>query len=395
MQNYDDYLAPLAEAMDEDYALADPRENAERTLRYSNALYTAAARRELDEVLMARILEAYTADFGDRAAELVSPLLPRWPVRAIRQGEALVITDPGGDGRLVPGDRVMAADGVPIPDYARRVRRRLTSEDPARECWDTALARAEELTLERDGGRFVLRPFAVPLEPGPAVTLSREGGCVLLRIRRLDDPGAIRSGSARCRGAERVIVDLRGCGEGEGSALLPLYELLAGEETELVTPEPGETVRTNYSPRNCARLLALLAPLEEREDETGAAARDHAARIRSLSGRGLLSDASSAERRRIAPACGTAALLTDGYTGSVCRRLLRFASGCALTAGRTPMAGRGTFRALTVPLSPTLRLRLPVSVTDAEDCPAPALQIPWSPEELRRDAVLEAALEAL
>ena len=59
------------------------------------------------------------------------------------------------------------------------------------------------------------------------------------------------------------------------------------------------------------------------------------------------------------------------------------------------MAGRGTFRALTVPLSPTLRLRLPVSVTDAEDCPAPALQIPWSPEELRRDTVLEAALEAL
>ncbi|MCF0121558.1 MAG: hypothetical protein HUJ65_07965, partial [Oscillospiraceae bacterium] len=92
MKAYDDYFAEIINTMERDYALGSVSASEERNIRYSNALLTGAALRELDERMMAQIFSAYIEAFADRNAYIRAPgYISERTVHAVRKDDRLFV----------------------------------------------------------------------------------------------------------------------------------------------------------------------------------------------------------------------------------------------------------------------------------------------------------------
>lgn len=372
--------------------------------------------------MLARALRQFASDMHDRRLRFdcddwvdYRNEEPRFRVRA--QADCLWVTEAERETGLQPGDRILTLNRL-SPEKIRRLLRYngLYSTEPERELWDDYLRMAEHAeVLRADGSRETVSLRHFP-EAGPryAIALDRPAANTLrLRLEWLDREAVaalVRENEAEFAHCERLILDLRRCAGGEPEAVFPLLPWLLDREAtwEALLADEGSYV--NCTARNCELRYRVLRDYEAQltEPEALAALREERAFYLENYGKGLVyKPPLPAEPLSFRPAAHTPSrvvVLTDTRCENEGEELAALCRRCGervVTLGRPTMGSLDCFDPITVSLNEHMRLRYPIAMTKAAfegrgvaDKGLPVdIYIPWTPEELGRDRLLEAALE--
>ncbi len=355
----------------------------------------------LDELLFLRYVNQMLACMGDRhlrfsllPGEGYAPYTVGFFVR--RCGDALYVTQANEETRLRPGDRITAVNGG-TPEHHRRLIQKnfFYADTPEREDWSGLLKMAQSVTVERLG--------ELELAHYPRSDAVRRPSLRFLGSTAMLDPGTLDGGGqaaalitaneAAFSRADHIVWDLRRCDGAAESDIPPLLGWLCTENTserELL----GDTeLYVNYSTRNCALRTAAL------RDIPGAEA--YIRELEAKAGRGFVLESEPGRDTPVRARARRVTVLTDTWCRGAGETLaLAARRGGARLIGRPTMGTLDYCQPLGLVLDGRYLFQWPGAVTrQAREGRGylgrgiePDVYIPFTPEELAHDALLDAAL---
>lgn len=439
--SYGQMFNTIVSTVSHDWAAAGDPAFAERNVPYVGAKLDLINSRSFhgDDATFLRFARYYLRLLGDPNFALVKmggdtrhDWLTGFETRAAE--DTLYVTESWGDDRLRAGDRIVAIDGEPLTNFRSDLRRNaLYGDVPEREDWSHFLRYAGTLEVEyaAGGARSALRPLRLPAQaPRPArpscafdMLEAPDGTAARLSLGELDDPSELESLLAAHHdeivAAERLVLDLRRCAGTPLDAAVALMPYLLDAPTTPAEFLGDQGLYVRYSHRNVQRMVAALETMRDGGYEVdlgdGAEGFDPAAldgeiaSLRALDGAGVVwEDALIPEEWTlpVEPAAGPArvAVLSDVGCRSEGELLLAMAATQrkVVTVGRASLGNSDHQQLLGVNFDDDVFFAYPIGRTRAaaegrgvlgRGVPV-QVHVPWTPEELVRDLVLERALEA-
>ena len=399
--NYQKLFAEIDGILRRDYAGMDECDGLFDPRYYTQAIGQAWNDGLLDELLFLRYVNQMLACTGDRhlrfsllPGEGYEPYTPGFLVR--RCGGALYVTEADGEARLRPGDRITAVNGG-TPEHHRRVIQKnfFYADTPEREDWSGLLKMAQSVSVERLG-EIELRHYSRPAA-ARAPSLRFLGRTAVVDPGTLDGSGRaaalLEENDAALSRAEHIVWDLRRCGGAAEADVTPLLGWLCtrgAAERELL----GDTeLYVNYSQRNCALRIAAL--------RAAGGAEDYIRELEAKTGKGFLPESEPGSAAPVRARAKRVTVLTDTWCSGAGETLaLAARRGGARLIGRPTMGTLDYCQPLGVVLDGRYLFQWPGAVTKQARGGggmkgrgiAPDEYIPFQPEEITRDTLLEAAL---
>ncbi len=374
-KRFDELFGEIVTILRRDYAGADLVGERLDPRYYNQSIGQAWHDDKLDELLFLRHVSQMLACTGDRhlhlelqPSEHYTPWSPGFFTR--RYENALYVTAVTDEDRLVPGDRITAVNGgTPAAHRANIQKNFFYADTPEREDWHGMLKMADSIDVERSDG-------------------SRER-LALARHPRRSPKAAPQVYDAK----GGVILDLRNAADIPDGLFRELLSLVCRRDTPLRELADGD-VYVNYTRFNC---LVKAAGLESVEGAEG-----YLRELREKAGKGLLFEPDEDDTILPGHAGGAAVVLTDTWTrdGAEALSLAAKRAGAYLigrpTLGTIDLCGDVHYA-----LDERYVLTWPTAIAKAASegrgvfgrGVAPDRYIPWTPEECRRDLLLDAAIE--
>ena len=404
-KNYQQLFRDVVTVLRRDYAGKDVMGDRFAPRYYTQAIGQAWNDSRLDDLLFLRFVNQMLACIGDRNLRLslrpgeeYAPHSPGFYTR--RYGDDLYVTAVTAETELSPGDRITAINGGSPAKHKSLIQKDFfRGSVPEREDWNGLLKMADILTVARpDGisGQVALKhhPPAPPVLTPAAETW--DDGTVYLRPGPFDpgaDTAAFLEAHAEALGAARaLILDLRNGRGTEEDEILPLLPYLCREDTPLKNLL-DDTVAVNHSRLNCILKAAGLPDVPE--------ARDYIAELAARADTGFAEESLDFEDAVVgALAPETVVVLTDTWCRDAAETLALAAKRAgAHLIGRETLGTIHTLAPVSYELDERYVLTWPTALSKAAfdggvypgEGVRPSDYIPWTPEELTRDLLLEAA----
>lgn len=404
-KNYQQLFRDIVTILRRDYAGKDIMADRFAPRYYTQAIGQAWNDSRLDDLLFLRFVNQMLACIGDRNLRLslrpngdYAPWSPGFYTR--RYGDDLYVTNLTAESELSPGDRITAINGgSPAKHKALIQKDFFRGSVPEREDWNGLLKMADILTVTHaDGsaGQMALKHH--PPAP-PALTPAMESwddGTVYLRPGPFEtgaDTAAFVEAHAETLGAAKALVlDLRNGRGTEEEEIYPLLPYLCKVDTPL-KDLLDESVVVNHSRLNCILKAAGLQDIPE--------AADYIAELAAKADTGFAEESLDFEDAVVgALAPKTVVVLTDTWCRDAAETLALAAkrAGSHLI-GRETLGTIHTLSPVSYELDERYVLTWPTALSKAAhegdiypgEGVHPAKDIPWTPEELTRDLLMEAA----
>ena len=405
---------------------------------YHTYVFTHFRYQDLTYEMLVRSLHQFIGDLHDRHIKLLCDdwidyrnLAMKYRVRATE--DTLYVTSADPETGLMAGDKILQIQGM-TPQKVRKLTRNncFYSRYPERELWGGYLRMAESLLVEHaDGKRETMRMKLFPasehvLSPSQAYPISfwqipcKNGSAVCLQLQRMDSEvisNICQKYKDEIAHAALLILDLRRCIGGDEGAGWELFPYLIDKETSLQELLGDEGSYVLCTKENCAlrisqlqtyaQQLASLDSGEPADKEALAMIESEIRFYRENMGKGLtFRPADSIDDENITPASEAPArivVLTDTFCENEGEQ---FVSMCRRCGKKVTLLGRPTMGTLdyddniNLQVHPHMTLSYPIRMTKAahdgrgisEKGIAPDIYIPWTPDEIHRDILLERTL---
>lgn len=344
----------------------------------------------------------------------------KYRVRAYE--DVLYVTRAEPETGLVPGDQILEIQHM-SPERVRKYTRHncFYSREPERELWGGYLRMATHLLVKHPDG--TVEDMHVPVFPAENVsypiTFEELGnGVVCLKfcsLYRADVSQLIHDHEAQIRNAKKLIIDLRQCIGGEDGAGWELFPYAVDKETKIsdLLNEEGSYVLCTRE--NCGIRIQVLqqaiAALRGAEDAADAQelqlASEELKFYQEHYGQGMVFvPAPEVEEEIISPAQEAPekiVVLTDTFCeneGETLVSMLRRCGSKVTVIGRPTMGTLDFYDCIHLQINEHMRLSYPIRMTKAafegrgiaeKGIPVDRY-IPWTPEEIGKDLILEEAL---
>lgn len=371
--------------------------------------------------MLARSLHQFAADMQDRhlrfaCEDWVDYRNTRVRFRVRAQKEALWVTEAAPETGLVPGDKILAVQRM-TPEQIRHYMRYngFYSRVPERELWGGYLSMAANAEVEHADGRretLPIRQFPAEEEPYCVAFRMLDPGTSYLKLERMDRRAMdtlLAEHAAEIEASHKLILDLRRCVGGDEDACWDLLPYLVDRKiswSELIADE-GSYV--NCSGTNCELRYRILSDYEKTltDPEQIAIVQEERRFYLDNYGKGLCFKAPAPlEDLSVRPAekaPGKIVLLTDTFCedeGELFAAMVQRCGSKVMTIGRPTMGTLDTFDPITVKLNEHMTLSYPIAMSAAAyegrgiaDKGLPVDRyIPWTPDEIREDVLLQKAL---
>lgn len=386
----------------QDYAGREECEDSFDPRYYTQSIGQAARDQVLDRKLFLRYVSQMLACIGDRHLRLellpdedYSPHQPGFRCR--RFGDSLIVTEVTEESRLTPGDVITAVNGGAPSHHRSTIQKNIFfSDEPEREDWSGLMKMARTVTLE-DGSTLELCQYPRQRESRPP-TLLFFGDAAVIDPGTFDGSGAaaalLAEHEAELSACRRLVWDLR-LGEGRAEEdILPLLPWLTHENSSTAELLGPTDLYVNYTPLTCALRAAALRGLPGAEE--------YIAELHEKAGRGFVRETDAGDAL---PVAGKAPEKVLVLTDTWCRDAGEIFVQAARRAG-AKLLGRATQGTLDYCADHALQLddhfifHFPSAITaearEGRGMKGRGIQpdeaIPFTPEECRRDLLLEAAL---
>lgn len=271
-------------------------------------------------------VQRYLASFGVAGhlgfygTEISVKLIP-FTVR--RVGDDLYVTDAEENSPVRSGDKLVALDGLTIPEAAAKYPELLYGEVGERQRWGSLLPLFQTVTVGREMGRETLDLPHVELRTRrePYAFRRLDEKTVLLRFDNFADDGPIHAliheHEEEIATSENLIVDVRENAGGSDSAFYPLlpYCFAEGE----VVRSQGDQQEINFTDRNVDSRLTIFADYLAGDvpEETRCFLEELTASLRRNRGRGFFRDEEESELSGVGTTLPRRVyVLTDSFCGS-------------------------------------------------------------------------------
>ncbi len=419
---------------------------------YHTYVFSHYRYRSLTVEMLVRSLHQFVGDMHDRNLTFhcddwidYRNVALKYRVRAAR--DVLYVTQADPQTGLTPGDRILEIQGL-TPDRVRRLTRNncFFSRLPERELWGGYLRMAGSLTVEHaDGSRETLRMKQFPLAEETAsleelypISFSLYQGTQLIKSSDADDSkdmkletegspttsyirmermdaAAVTELCSRYENeladADKLILDLRRCIGGEEGAGWDLFPLLLDHEASLSDLIADEGSYVLCTRNNCDARLSLLRSLRETVTAPDQALilEEQIRFYEENYGKGMVfARPDPIEDEKLLPASKAPAkvlILLDTFCEKEGEQFAAMCKRCGSKVriiGRPSMGTLDYFDQIRLEVHDHMTLSYPIRMTKAayegrgisEKGIPTDVYIPWTPEEIRRDVLLELALEA-
>ncbi len=374
-KNFDELFGEIVMILRRDYAGAELTGDRLDPRYYNQAVGQAWKDRRLDELLFLRYVSQMLACTGDRHLRLTlrpsaeyAPWQPGFFTR--RYGDDLYITAVTGDDRLSVGDRITAVNGASPARQRRSIQKDFFyAREPEREDWHGLLKMAQVMDVTHADG-----------------TTER------LELRRL--PRTDAAPAVGIRETEKaLILDLRNVPDFDEDELPSILSRVCREDIPLSALADTELF-VNYTRLNCLVKAAGLRGVEGAEG--------FITELREKSGRGLLPE--NDDDGTVVRGLGDkpVIVLTDTWTRDGAETLALAAKRAgAVLMGRPTLGTIDLCGDVSLELDERFVLTWPTAVTKSAregrgvlgKGVVPDVYVPWTPEECRRDVLMERALD--
>lgn len=404
-KNYQQLFRDIVTILRRDYAGKDIMDDRFAPRYYTQAIGQAWNDSRLDDLLFLRFVNQMLACIGDRNLALslrpdedYTPWSPGFYTR--RYGDDLYVTALAGEDRLSVGDRITAINGgSPAKHKALIQKDFFRGSVPEREDWNGLLKMADMLTVTHPDGteeQLALRHLS-PAPPAlTAAVESFKDGTVYLRPGPFetgaDMAGFVEAHAEALGAAKALILDLRNGRGTDEEEIYPLLPYLCKEDTPL-SRLLDETIVINHSRLNCILKAAGLQDIPE--------AADYITELAAKADTGFAEESLDFEEAVVgALAPETVVVLTDTWCRDAAETLALAAKRAgAHLMGRETLGTVHTLSPVSYELDERYVLTWPTALSKAAhegdiypgEGVSPAESIPWTPEELTRDLLLEAA----
>ncbi len=335
----------------------------------------------------------------------------------MRKGDVLYVTRANKGTGLVPGDKITAIDSMPVSEVAQREKNMLMDESEERQggLWPAFLKYYKTISVEHEDGSKEEIELVLDTEPEPEEKYySRSYGDDTLYLRFADfvDAQATAKLYEDCREAlekcKNLIVDVRGNGGGADGCFIPLieYSFPAGEPVDNYI-KPEYPVAINYSERNCDDRLKLLKSFfgDDVPEDVKPMVDKMLADLDANRGKGFVDEDEEMFKGLTGKANPEKVwVLTDegcGSSGDAFVEAMSF-SPKVTVVGR-PTCGITDYSNLNMVSFDDFQFMYPTSRDSRIDHGKGLLQrgvpvdkyIPWTPEQIKKDVMLEAVLEEI
>lgn len=432
----DDLFDAVVKTVHYNYAGYEHKKQYFTPAEYHTYVFSHYRYRTLTVEMLVRSLHQFVGDMHDRHLTFhcddwidYRNLAARYRVRAAE--DVLYVTQADPDTGLVPGDKILKIQGM-TPEKVRRLTRHncFFSQQPERELWGGYLRMAESLTVEHaDGSQETLK---IKLSPLSERTVSeaelypvifdmytdpdRSSKTAYIRMERMDTQ-AVSDLYARhasdIENADKLILDLRRCvggDEGAGWFLFPLLLTCEKRLSDLIADEGSYVLCTR---NNCDIRLSLLRSLMERtkdtlQEEEAAILAEQISFFKDNYAKGLVfAKPAPIEDELLIPAAKAPAkvvILLDTFCENEGEQFVAMCRRCGAKVqiiGRPSMGTLDYYDPVHLEVHEHMVLSYPIRMTKAayegrgisEKGIEPDLYIPWTPDEIFRDLLLEKALE--
>ncbi len=335
----------------------------------------------------------------------------------MRMGDVLYVTQANKGTGLVPGDKITAVDSMPITEVAQREKNMLMGETDERQGgrWQSVLKYYKTITVEHEDGsteEISLR-LDTDSEPEESYSYKKFGDDTLfIRLADFVDVQAITKLYDDCKesleSCKNLIVDVRGNGGGADACFVTLleYAFPAGEPVEnYVKIEYPAAI--NYSDRNCDERLKLLKSFfgDDVPEDAKPMVDKMLADLEAYRGKGFVDEEDGFPQGLIGKEKPEKVwVLTDegcGSSGDAFVEIMSF-SPKVTVVGR-PTSGITDYSNLNMVQFDDFQFRYPTSRDRRIDHGKGLLQkgvpvdvyIPWTPEEIKKDVILDYVLEQI
>jgi len=370
--------------------------------------------------MLVRSLHQFCGDMHDRRLRFscsdwvdYKNLRAGYRVRAYE--DCLYVTSAEPETGLVPGDRLMKLQRM-TPEQVRRYTRHncFYSREKERELWGgyLCMVRSAEV-MHADGSTEVLQLPELPARDEEyELSFRMMGSTAYLKLEKLDYDeldALLTEHESELAAADKLILDLRRCIGGDEDCAALLLPYMLDEERSYASLEADEGHYTLFSKQNCDLRYKLLSDLlETAEDyETIAILTEEREAYVKNYGKGLVFVPPCEEDDFIlepaAKAPGKTVILCDTFCENEGESLIAMAKRAGdrvSVIGRPSMGTLDYFDTIKVSLNDHMSLTYPISETKAahdgrgiaeKGLPVDEY-IPWTPEEISRDVILERAL---
>lgn len=374
-----------------------------------------------------RLARMFVAGFGDpnlRVIKMSPDARHDWSVgfRVRADRDCLYVVDVWGDGRLMPGDRIVSIDGVGIPELRAQCPGMLYGDVPEREMWDLLVQYAREFEVEdgATGVRVAHEPVHNPLDvralEGPEPVLSCDvvnDETVYLRVDSLEDADAVAGlvfeNEGLLRRAGKLVLDLRHCRGGSYDGIEPLLPFLIDVPQSLGDFLGDLGLYYRYSKGNCDRMIQSLQTQAELEEWPEEELDAEVGRIKELQEQGcVLCEAQMPDEWLVPvePEEGPdrVVVLSDLGCRNEGEQLLASIARQqkAHVLGRPSMGASDYQELFTLSFDDDILFVYPIATTRSAyegagilgKGVAPDTYVPWTPREIHEDVLLEAAVRA-
>ncbi len=376
------------------------------------APYRAKIAPDMPEEEFIRLVQDYLISFGFRGhleffSEKRIKEAGRIPVAVERYGNALYVTKAAEDSAFVPGDRIVALDGLGIEDAAEKYKKYLCGEAPERQgfYWGFLLGSVSSYTVIRkaDGKReeLALTRSTAPFRQREFEFRMLEEDIAYLYLPHFSKKDCVKElispHKKELRRAGALIIDVRGNVGGNSGEYVCLFPYCFPQGKKEYPIYDCAVCETNYTQRNCALKSKAM-------EEYGMSPRS-VENCRNKSGQGFVSEFDSPYgkvRGRKTPE--KIVILTDSRCASSGDSLVaQMRVSPKVTVIGRPTAGANDYTECCMQELGEFTLQYPIKRSLLIDRgegrmhkgePVDIL-IPWTPEHIERDVDLERAMEML
>lgn len=389
--------------------------NESRTYVFSNYRYGT-----LTMEILARSIHQLVGDLHDRhlkfhCEDWIDYRNLGLPYRVRGARDCLYVTSALTDTGLVPGDKILEVQSMP-PERIRAYMRHAAfySGDPERELWGGYLRMARSLTVEHaDGrrGRVELPPCPPFEEDHPIEFQMLDDRTAYLRLERMDRE-AMNALLARHGGdiakSRKLILDLRRNVGGDEDACDGLLPYLVDKERTMDELLGDEGCWCLFTENNCNRRYDVLSAFRSAltDPEEMALIDQEIALYKDNFGKGLVYLPPEPVEGAVVPAPAAperVVVLTDTFCEDEGEAFLAQCRRCGskvTVIGRPTMGTLDYFDPITIAVHEKMTLSYPIRMTHAahegrgiseKGLPVDEY-IPWTPDEIGRDLLLERAM---
>ena len=448
--NLDDLFQTVVNAVHYHYAGYEQKKEYFTPAEYHTYIYTNYRYNTLTYQMLVRSLHQFVSDMHDRSLKLkcddwidYQNLAMKYRVRAC--DDVLYVTEADEETGLKKGDQILEIQSL-TPDRVRKLTRNncFFSREKERELWGGYLRMARSLKVRHPDGR--VEQLKMKLFPLAEEAVSPEDRCkicfrdltgmfrggrdqtvsdgeaddnrkiICLQFERMDTEkihALIREHEEEISSADILIIDLRRCIGGEEEAGRELFPYLTDRERKMQELEADDGSYVFCTKENCAARIAqfenyLTENTENLSDEERQLIMSEIRFYRENAGKGMVfrEPEPEIEPEVIYPAekaPGKVVILTDTFCEQEGER---FAAMCRRCGPKVCLIGRPTmgtldyFDCIELQLLEHMTLSYPISMTKAayegrgisEKGLPVDFYIPWTPEELKTDIILEQAV---